>query len=87
MTDGVVSGSARSIKIAGTFVQSGAMIITSQGATIRVPLDGAVPFTATLSIVTVTCSLVTATFIPDLNAKAGGGAIFSGTAEWQGDRI
>ena len=87
MTDGVVSGSARSIKIAGTFVQSGSMTITAQGASITVPLNGAVPFTATLNIVSVTCSLVTATFIPDLNAKAGGGAIFSGTAEWRGDRV
>lgn len=87
VSDGVPSGPASKIVIAGTMVESGSILVNVHGTQTTVPLNGSVEFTAALTVTEVSCHQVTATFLPDLNAKAAGGATFSGTAEWRGERV
>jgi hypothetical protein len=86
MLDGVLSGTASSVHMEGTVELTGTMHVTVSGASVDTPLNGSYPMATDLTIVSVSCDEVVATFIPALNAATGGRAEYFGEASWTGRR-
>ena len=86
MLDGVLTGTASSVHMQGTLELTGTMHLTVSGANVDTPLNGSYPMATDLTIVSVTCDEVVATFIPALDAATGGRAEYFGEASWTGRR-
>jgi hypothetical protein len=84
LKDGTIAGTASDITLDGSAVVTGTITVSIAGRNVDQPLNGTYPGTTKLTIESVSCSQVVATFIPDWAAKAGGADNFSGTYRWTG---
>jgi len=83
---GKVEGSTAHPSLPGSFSISGKTYVDAGGTTVAVPIDFDGKTTEKMKLLSISCSHVSGSFIPSFNDNAAGGAKFTGSARWEGQK-
>lgn len=83
---GKVNGSTAKPSLPGDFAINGKAYVKAGGTTVAVPIDFDGKTTEKMKLLSISCTHVSGSFVPSFNDNAAGGARFTGSARWEGQK-